>query len=242
MAVGGNTLFGEAGRDELDAWQSDYSELYGGAGNDTLRAGSGGSRLDGGKGADVMTGGAGADYYVIDNARDQIIETYIPFFDNNPNPRDTVRSSISWTLSSNLEDLQLVGKARIDGIGNSLSNKVTGNSKANTLDGGGGNDTLHGLRGNDKLWGGSGKDELDGGAGNDLLTGGRGNDVFIFTSSQFGRDRITDFTNGSDRISLSGSDLTYSSFQKSRSDGDTILSLQRPRINLSSWRVSRRVG
>ena len=61
-----------------------------------------------------------------------------------------------------------------------------------------GNDILTGRRGNDTLTGGDGNDTLRGGRGNDTLTGGAGNDRFVM--DYLGRDIVTDFTLGEDKI------------------------------------------
>ena len=58
---------------------------------------------------------------------------------------------------------------------------------------------------------GNGNDTLVGGAGFDVLNGGGGNDVFVFnhtfeTKTGALRDRIAGFTQGNDRIDLSGID------------------------------------
>jgi hypothetical protein len=45
-----------------------------------------------------------------------------------------VRSSITWTLGANIENLVLTGTAAINGTGNSLANRITGNSAANVLE------------------------------------------------------------------------------------------------------------
>ena len=83
---------------------------------------------------------------------------------------------------------------------------------------GNGNDTILGNSGNNRLFGGDGNDVIDGkggadvligGKGTDTLTGGGGADTFVFqslTEEQFGTDRITDFTHGSDKIDLSAID------------------------------------
>ncbi len=76
---------------------------------------------------------------------------------------------------------------------------LTGNGAANRLEGGAGNDKLDGQGGNDVLIGG---------IGTDTLTGGEGSDVFRFetvadSAVGAGRDVITDFLKGADKIDLS---------------------------------------
>ncbi|MBE2897014.1 hypothetical protein HPC38_09045 [Pasteurellaceae bacterium HPA106] len=62
--------------------------------------------------------------------------------------------------------------------------------------------------GNDTLNGGAGDDILFGGAGNDTLSGGEGADKFVFlVNSNSGKDTITDFKAGEDKIVLSGFDI-----------------------------------
>jgi Ca2+-binding RTX toxin-like protein len=79
---------------------------------------------------------------------------------------------------------------------------IFGGSEDDFIDGGADNDTLHGGTGKDTLLGGSGKDYLSGGEGNDKLTGGSEADTFYFDDG-YGVDRITDFTNGVDKIAIS---------------------------------------
>lgn len=197
--------WGHSGNDYINSWMSDTARFYGGGGQDTLVGGAS-SLLDGGRGADSMIGGEGGDIYVVDNVRDVIVEEYTPFFDNNPNPRDTVRASIDWTLGARLENLELTGTAALSGTGNMDHNQLTGNAGGNVLRGLAGNDVLSGLAGNDTLEGGYGRDVLIGGAGADLLRGGMGADRFVFNSvedSRAGkmRDTIADFAKG-DKIVL----------------------------------------
>jgi Ca2+-binding RTX toxin-like protein len=70
-----------------------------------------------------------------------------------PNPfysaTDEVRSSVSYTLPTNVENLVLIGTAAINGGGNALNNQLTGNSADNVLSGGSGIDTMTGGLGND---------------------------------------------------------------------------------------------
>ena len=97
--------------------------------------------LDGGAGIDTLVGGLGDDTYIVDTATDTITEAA-----NEGN--DTVQSSVSNTLSANVENLTLTGTAAT-GTGNSLNNVITGNASANTLTGGGGNNSLVGGGGSD---------------------------------------------------------------------------------------------
>ncbi len=99
---------------------------------------------------------------------------------------DTVRSTVSYVLNQNVENLVLLGGGAKTGTGNSLDNVITG---------GRGADRIFGLAGSDRLWGGNG--------GPDRLNGGEGGDFFVFESGD-GKDRIADFTSGEDRIDLSG--------------------------------------
>jgi Ca2+-binding RTX toxin-like protein len=69
-----------------------------------------------------------------------------------------VQSSVTYTLSAEVERLTLTGSSALSGIGNALDNVLTGNSGNNTLTGGAGNDTLNGAAGADTLRGGTGND------------------------------------------------------------------------------------
>ncbi len=100
--------------------------------------------------ATTRWGGTGNDTYVVDNAGDLVIE-------NVGEGTDLVKSSITYTLTDNVENLTLtdptpnsgLAPANIDGTGNVLDNIIIGNSGNNTLDGGAGVDALAGGTGND---------------------------------------------------------------------------------------------
>ncbi|WP_161630518.1 S8 family serine peptidase [Gemmobacter nectariphilus] len=117
----------------------------------------------------------------------------------------------------------LAGRAGDDWLdGGDGDDRLSGGAGDDTLIGGAGRDRLRGQAGQDVLtggdgddWlhGGDGDDTLIGGAGRDVLTGGAGADVFVLGTADpgTGRDRITDFTPGEDRIDLSAlaSGLTF---------------------------------
>ena len=141
--------------------------------NNTITGNSAANSLDGGAGADTLIGGLGDDIYFVDNAGDVVTELA-------SQGTDTVNSSVTYSLTANVENLTLTGTAAINGTGNDLNNIILGNVGANVLSGG------------------AGKDFLTGGGGKDSLTGGAGADRFIFTaasdSTSAATDRITDFS------------------------------------------------
>ncbi|TMJ13760.1 MAG: calcium-binding protein, partial [Alphaproteobacteria bacterium] len=64
---------------------------------------------------------------------------------------DEVRSSVSFVLGGNVENLTLTGSAAVNGFGNTLANVIAGNSANNSLAGGAGADTLDGKGGTDSF-------------------------------------------------------------------------------------------
>ncbi|MBB3937029.1 calcium-binding protein [Aureimonas phyllosphaerae] len=176
-ASSGQTIFGEddtIGSTRVDyAYGSQHGDAFFMGQNDDMVFGYGGNDyIDGGTGADSLVGGRGDDVYVVDNAGDATVELA-------GEGRDTVLSTISWTLSKNVEDLRLGGDTPLSGTGNELDNLIVGNDGTNALTGHAGNDTLEGGGGHDTLLGGAGNDTLDGGAGADRMEGGAGNDTYI---------------------------------------------------------------
>lgn len=100
-------------------------------------------------------------------------------------------------------DLLVGGGGRDTVAGGGGADRIEGGGSLDTLAGGGGRDTLEGGRGADLLAGDSEADMLIGGPGRDTLEGGAGADRFVF-DSRSGRERITDFALGEDRLVFVG--------------------------------------
>ena len=89
--------------------------------------------------------------------------------------------------------------------GNVGNDMLEGEDDDDTLSGGPGDDMLEGGRGDDTLMGGLGFDTLKGGRGDDELSGGGSMDIFVF-GERDGRDNITGFASGVDKIKLMDDD------------------------------------
>lgn len=123
--------------------------LLGLGGNDSLAGLGGADQLDGGAGADTMSGGKGNDTYFVDHVSDVVRELSGQGYDQ-------VFSSVSLTLSANVERLSLQGVSNINATGNGLANALIGND---------------------------GNNRLNGGSGSDYMAGGSGDDVYVVGSS-----------------------------------------------------------
>jgi len=160
------------------AFTAPHATIVGTSGNDRLMGTTGNDVIDGHGGADTMSGIGGNDTYIVNDARDVVVEA-------RNGGTDTVLSSVSsYTLTNQVENLRLVGTTTQTGVGNELDNVLTDNGVSSKLSGGLGNDTLVTT------------------GGSDTLTGGTGHDVFQFQALPKGVDSITDFTRGDDRLDL----------------------------------------
>ena len=253
-----STITMDDGDDVVHAKDSDApDDIDMGAGDDFLIIDSDANdtSLDGGSGSDwlafrtVNWGASSAKTYTLNSG-------------NASNFENLLGSDNDDTLSGDTNANIIVGSAGADTInGNDGNDTLWGDCKTSACTnliaqnyssysiGSGGNDTLNGGAGDDTLYGEDGDDTLDGGAGADTLTGGAGIDTFVIRTDDGGSsigdaDTITDFTDGTDIIGMSGlnySDLTieqgtgsYSSHVvvKKTSSGEFLTIIQN--ISLSS--------
>ncbi len=141
----------------------------------------------------------------------------------------------------------LMGGAGNDTIGgNSGNDTIYGGAGADKINGHAGNDALYGDGGSDTLSGGGGNDRLDGGAGNDTLNGdigsdrlnGGGADTFVFKSG-YGRDTISDFISGEDKIDLSGTSATdFGSLSMTQNKGMVVITIGADVLQLASTKIA----
>ena len=146
--------------------------LYGDAGDDHLYGNAGVDLLNGGTGADWMEGGQGNDRYIVDNVGDTVVERAGEGF-------DMIDTSISYTLSTNVEALRLMGiQGAVDAHGNAGNNFLNA-VWVDVAPAAGTQIRLYGEGGDDNLLGSRYGDLLDGGTGADKMTGGNGNDTYV---------------------------------------------------------------
>ena len=171
-----DNMFGDAGHDNLFG-RGGADTLTGGAGNDHLYGQSAGGGSDG---ADSLSGGTGNDY-LQGNAGNDTLDG----------------GDGSDRINGGGDNDQITGSTGNDTINGNLGN--------DTIDGGADNDSLRGGQGNDSIAGGTGNDLISGDLGADTMSGGGGTDYFLFTgaaSPTSAPDRITDFTDGTDRLNV----------------------------------------
>ncbi|MEQ9640736.1 MAG: hypothetical protein RIM84_11990 [Alphaproteobacteria bacterium] len=211
--AGDDTIFGNGGNDTL-LGNDGVDLLAGGDGNDSVGGGAGADDGYGQAGDDTLLGGTGAD-----NLRGNLDDDMVM----GEGGDDTLRGQVGTDMvDGGVDNDMLFGGGGDDSVEGGTGNDVAnGNSGADTVNGGDGDDTVRGQGGNDvvngndgndlvlgisgldSLFGGTGDDTLTGGVGNDQLTGGDGADVFQFGAMQ-GSDTITDFEDGTDRMSFVG--------------------------------------
>ncbi len=198
----GTASSAQTGTDTL----SGIENVVGSSGNDTIRDSAVANTLQVGAGNDTIA-------FVVDNLRDVI--------DGGAGADTADYSAFTTGLTVNLGNSAALTTVTGSGSTAARSDTLVG---VENFTGGSGNDVITGSGTNyviNVLKGGAGNDRINGGFGEDILTGGAGNDTFVYTSTDdvglvFGlndgnslatvAERITDFTQGQDRIDLSAID------------------------------------
>lgn len=179
---GSDTIWAGEGDDDLAGGAGD-DLIYGESGSNIIWAGAGNDTVQGGTGSDTIYGGAGNNRLFGNDGNDLIHASPGGDFIGGGAGNDTIYGA------EGADTIYL-------GLGN------------DSADGGAGNDMIYGGTGANRIHGGLGDDTIVAGTGRDVMTGGDGADVFIFSSADHvgigaGRDMITDFETGIDRIDLS---------------------------------------
>ena len=186
-------VMGGSGNDSLTAWASG-STLDGGSGNDTLIGGAGNDTIIGGAGADTMSGGAGTDTL-----------SYA-----------TSTADVTVNLATNAASGGDAAGDVISGFenvtGGSGNDSLTAWASGSTMDGGSGSDTLIGGAGNDTIIGGAGADTMSGGAGTDTLsyaTSTADVTVNLATNAASGGDAAGDVISGFENVTGGSGNDTF---------------------------------
>ena len=177
---------------------SDVAEdIYGGRGNDRIKAeggddqvwgNKGNDRVYGGEGDDLVDGGKGNDRVYGDGGDDEV-------------------------YGADGNDRAYGGAGDDVVVGAKGNDWVYGGDGGDEVDGGDGNDHLYGDAGNDVVLAGKGNDHINGGEGDDDLTGNEGHDRFVFKGI-YGDDIIRDFDVENDTLRINGTTYSKGNFDQ----------------------------
>ena len=156
---------GSAGENDV---LTEFEQIQGGAGNDTLTGGAGHDVVRGGPGNDTMSGGGNTDTLsYADHAVGVVARLDGIANDGSPGETDAPAGDFEYLEGSPANDSL---------VGSSVFNRITGGDGNDSITGGGGNDELTGNAGQDVIAGGDGNDQILGLVGSDFLFGDAGND------------------------------------------------------------------
>ena len=216
---GTNLLFGNDGDDRIEAGTGgDF--IGGGAGNDTIRGSDGPDTIYGGVGNDNIGGGAGDDAIFgaawsntiwggLGNDTVQGGSGVDVIYGGGNGRNDLFGNDGNDFLQAGAGGDFIGGGAGNDTVrGGTAKDTIYGGLGDDDIGGGAGDDVIFASAGANSIWGGLGNDTIHAGTGKDVMNGGPGADTFVFASAAqigivAGRDVITDFTGGEDRIDLS---------------------------------------
>ncbi len=176
----------------------DFSNVVGGAGNDSLTGDAGDNQLLGGAGEDVLAGGGGNDALAGGGGSDTAVYsgnradyTVVRLGDGLYRITDGRVVGDGIDTLSDVQFLQFADQTVAATVFDPIPEPeevipgliIEGTNTSNVLTGGAGNDTIIGNGGRDTIDGGGGDDLIVDGAGTDTILGGTGNDKLLIEGS-----------------------------------------------------------
>jgi VCBS repeat-containing protein len=172
--------------DNIEALTLTGSAAINGTGN------GGANSLTGNAGINTLTGGAGNDSYFVQNTDDIVIELA-------GGGSDAISTTVTYTLSDNVEALRLAGTGAIDGFGNAAGNLIYSGAGNNLMDGLGGADWVS------YFYAASGVNVSLLNQGVAQATGGSGSDTLLSIESLIGSNFNDTLTGDAGANTLNGS-------------------------------------
>jgi serralysin len=177
-------VLGSVFNDTLGGGTNNHEELFGGPGDDVLRAGVAGGELHGDVGDDTLIGGPGADWADYGASVPKLNLTFLPDYAATSGVNVSLAISGPQAVGGGLGVDTLVNIDNLRGsrfgdtlVGSQGTNTLSGEAGDDSLSGGGGDDSLQGADGNNTVLGGAGNDTIFANQGANRLLGGDGDDV-----------------------------------------------------------------
>ncbi len=204
------TASGAAGNDTL----SNFENIFGSRGDDTLQGDAGDNDIRGHDGDDTIRGGFGDDTLDGDRGTDTV--SYSDITGGGVDVNLETGTATGAGGNDTLRDFENAEGSNQDDTltGDGGNNVLSGLDGDDTINAGAGNDTVYGGAGSDTIDGGAGRDTIDAGEGNNTVLGGDGNDTIVSGAG----DDVIDGGAGNDRIYYGeGADVI------SGGDGDDVI-------------------
>jgi serralysin len=185
--AGNDIISGDGGSDVLNGNDGDdaflfavgepggSTQVFGGAGTDTLILRGGGASID-----LTANGGSAGGVAISTNSIENVQ------FDGSVDSGGGARLAYGSEANNSLVALGILAAVTFEGrggddllVGGLGADSLLGGDGADTVSGGEGNDTINGGAGNDSLAGGLGADSVSGGTGNDVISGDGGSDLLF---------------------------------------------------------------
>ena len=208
-------LIGTSSAESISGLNAD-DIIVGKGSNDTLAGGAGSDRLISGDGSNLLLGNEGNDTLAASSSRSNTVNNVFNGGAGNDLIVDRIIGSDSNSLLSGEADNDII-------LGFNGKDNILGGAGADGINGGAGSDRVLGEDGDDELEGGDGDDLVIGGNGSDFIRGLEGFDTltgesgvdFFYLIPNTGRDVITDFEDGVDKLVLTpiprfGSEFNFS--------------------------------